>query len=119
VERFGPDLIDVVTARWLPLDDPSGALDGVGVVNAFAFATDQGRQDVRPVSSDEAGRISQPPRLTGLNGPPRSFVPLWPAVLRGVPTVRLKTASERNERFPAPLGRHFDCVSGQSASKEV
>jgi hypothetical protein len=39
-ERFGPDLIDVVTPRRLAPDDPPGALDGVGVVDAVASMTD-------------------------------------------------------------------------------
>jgi hypothetical protein len=39
-ERFGPDLIDVVTARLLAPDDPAGALDGVGVVDPFISVAD-------------------------------------------------------------------------------
>jgi hypothetical protein len=38
--RLGPDLIDVVTARRLALDDPSGALEGVGVVDPFPALAD-------------------------------------------------------------------------------
>jgi hypothetical protein len=39
-ERLRPDLIDVVTARRLALDDPPGALDAVGVVDAFPTVAD-------------------------------------------------------------------------------
>jgi len=50
-ERIGPDLIDVVTARRLAPDDPPGALDGVGVVDAFPAVADSehGRSDWRVV----------------------------------------------------------------------
>src|SRR5262249_26250690 len=39
-ERFGPDLIDVVTARRLAPDDPPGALDGAGVVDTLPAVAD-------------------------------------------------------------------------------
>jgi hypothetical protein len=39
-ERFGPDLIDVVTVRRLAPDDPSGALDGVGAVDSLPAVAD-------------------------------------------------------------------------------
>jgi hypothetical protein len=32
-ERVGPDLVHVITSRRLALDDPSRALDRVGVVD--------------------------------------------------------------------------------------
>jgi hypothetical protein len=39
-DRPGPDLIDVVPARRLALDDPPGALEGVGVVDPFPTVAD-------------------------------------------------------------------------------
>src|SRR6516165_7660968 len=57
-ERFGPDLIDVVTARWLAPDDPPGALDRVGVVNPVASMAD----------SDLAAPPVMTPRPAGLSG---------------------------------------------------
>jgi hypothetical protein len=39
-ERFGPDLIDVVTARRLATDDAPSALEGIGVVDAFPAVAD-------------------------------------------------------------------------------
>jgi hypothetical protein len=39
-ERFGRDLVHLVAARWLALDDPADALDRVGVVDPIPLMAD-------------------------------------------------------------------------------
>jgi hypothetical protein len=39
-DRLGSNLFDIISARRLTLHDLPGALDGVGVVDAFALVAD-------------------------------------------------------------------------------
>jgi hypothetical protein len=39
-QGIGGDLIDVVAAGRLTLNDPPGALDGIGIIDAFALLAD-------------------------------------------------------------------------------
>jgi hypothetical protein len=39
-ERLGSNLIDIISVRWLTPDNFPGALDGVGVGDAFALVAD-------------------------------------------------------------------------------
>jgi hypothetical protein len=39
-KRIGPDLINIVTPPWLAVDDRTGTVEGVGVVDAFTALRD-------------------------------------------------------------------------------
>src|SRR5262249_19034028 len=63
-ERIGTDLVHVVAARRLPLDDLPGAFDRVGVVDAFALAADPEYGDSRRSWRPGPPERIRAPRLT-------------------------------------------------------
>ena len=100
-QPLGPDLSKVVAARQVAPDDRPSNVDGLRVVDPFAFATSQGGQGVLPVSIAATGRRDQPPRLEWLNGPRRSFVPCGQRFIK-VPRPSAGESGATGRAFPGP-----------------